>query len=215
MKSLVDKTRKKIADDERYPLEVRSVFTEVVEYEQDALKTEVQAAYLEWMEHNDIGLFYSKYQENVIGKAKELFMSLEFSLAGLMSVKLRDVCAAFLTSTVDVPSSSSSTPMDNPKEITVEEKDGLQKLAGFVLYKTLKNTKKAMKVHPGVLKIVQSMVGSASGQKLIESTSRGKLTAAIDEWNSIIVIAETLFRARTSGGIQSIGINLRRAFHKS
>ena len=74
MKNLVEKTKKKIAENERYPLEIRSAFTQVVEYKQDALKAEVQSAYLEWKEHNDIDLFYSKYQENMIKQFSDMLI---------------------------------------------------------------------------------------------------------------------------------------------
>ena len=199
LSELLEKTRLKIFENKGYPSDIRNVFSAEIKCKTEILLQKLHIIWDDCQERNGADAFYSAFHHKIIDNAKEYF-ELDFHLAGLVAVKLRDILFCYY-------SSSEDKPLPNPKPIKEEEKDGLQKLAGYVIRKLKICATRSTKTPPGVLDILQSMVTDATDQKFIRVQSRGGLTAATVEVNKLILIAEELFRANTSSGLQLVQIN--------
>ena len=92
---------------------------------------------------------------------------------------------------------------ERPKAISDKELGGLQYLSGYVIYKFLKKTRNSPKyksdVNQAIIGVLETLIEEEhTSQRLIETQSRGGLTAVKEEIQKIFENAERLFKVHTS-----------------
>lgn len=136
IEELVKKTQLKISNDMGYPQEIRDEILKDIQINQrDLLLEKVTCCCSEWKEKGDPDEFFSFFFDLIICEASQFF-PLDYHLAGLLAVKLRDVMFSFLSNQNETDDYTSCNGM------TSEEMDGLQYLAGYVIQKLIKSAKK-------------------------------------------------------------------------
>ena len=152
LQNLIAKASKKIVDDKSYPAEVTAVFHETVPWNAELLK-EIHEAYDAWQEKGGVDVFFARYQRSIVNNATEHF-PINFRLAALLAIKLRDILISFYVSQEE----SAEYVAGVVKPITEEERDGLQKLSGYLLQNILKKAQKSKKTPPVVVHLLRLMV---------------------------------------------------------
>ena len=206
--SLHDLIKKAITELEKdlcYPKEIRDDFKHYKNQVSVYFMKEAQEIFKILEKSGNVGRFLDRFFDAFALDSCTYFPSLCFPAATLLITRLGEKIVHFYKTPQDEPDEKKKNPI---KPISRVEMDALQYLSGYVVRKLVKKARNrnfSKRRNQAIISILENGIISDEGQTLIEAQIRGGLCCVNDDFQTIFLETEKVFRKETSkSNIRSI-----------